>query len=105
LERFSELSLVVPGSIFGPSTRVIDAVQRRLPAKWRYPADLEGLEFIRRDTRIDDSATRKDLALEPIPLKKSIADTITWLAESGRVPRRYLNWLLLATSWMFGCGC
>lgn len=81
---------VVPGSILGPSTRVIAAVQRRLPVKWHYPADLEGLEFIRRDTRIDDSATRKELDLEPTPLKKSLADTIIWLAESGRVSRRYL---------------
>jgi nucleoside-diphosphate-sugar epimerase len=83
--------LVLPGLVLGPSTRVIDAVQRRLPARWHYPADREGVEVIRRDTRFDDAAARKEFGLEPTPLVTTIGDTINWLVESGRVPRRYLH--------------
>ena len=53
--------LVVPGPVIGSSTRLIDAVQRRLPERWRYPADREGVDIIRRNTRFDDSAARKEL--------------------------------------------
>jgi dihydroflavonol-4-reductase len=81
--------LVLPGLVLGPSTRVIDAVQRRLPARWHYPADREGVEVIRRDTRFDDAAARKEFGFEPTPLVTTIGDTINWLVESGRVPRRY----------------
>ena len=83
--------LVLPGLVLGPFTRVIEAVQRRLPARWHYPADREAVEVIRRDTRFDDSATRKEFGLEPTPLVRSIGDTISWLVESGRAPRRYLR--------------
>lgn len=83
--------LVLPGVVVGPLTLVIEAVQRRLPAKWHYPADREGVEVMRRDTRFDDSAARKEFGLEPTPLVTTIGDTINWLVESGRVPRRYLH--------------
>jgi dihydroflavonol-4-reductase len=83
--------LVLPGMVVGPLTRVIDAVQRRLPARWHYPADPEAVEIARRDTRFDDSAARKEFDLEPTPLVTTIGDTINWLVESGRVPRRYLR--------------
>ena len=76
--------LVLPGMVVGPLTRVIDAVQRRLPARWHYPADPEAVEIARRDTRFDDSATRKEFDLEPTPLVTTIGDTINWLVESGR---------------------
>jgi dihydroflavonol-4-reductase len=83
--------LVLPGMVVEPLTRVIDAVQRRLPARWHYPADPEAVEIARRDTRFDDSAARKEFDLEPTPLVTTIGDTINWLVESGRVPRRYLR--------------
>ena len=45
----------------------------RLPDRWRYPADREGVEIMRRSTRFDDSAARKELRVEP----RSFAETIT----------------------------
>ncbi len=80
--------LVLPGTVIAPSARLIDAVHRRLPQRWRYPADREGVEIIRRDTRFDDSTARTELGIEPRPLRDTIADTVRWLVESGRVPPR-----------------
>jgi nucleoside-diphosphate-sugar epimerase len=80
--------LVLPGRLIGPSTRLIDAVHRWLPERWHYPADREGVEIVRRDTRFDDSAARTELGIEPTPFRETIADTVRWLVESGRVPAR-----------------
>jgi nucleoside-diphosphate-sugar epimerase len=81
--------LIVPGVVIGLATRLISAVQRRLPDRWRYPADREGAEIIRRSTRFDDSAARKELGVEPRPFTQTITDMVRWLVESGRVPARY----------------
>jgi dihydroflavonol-4-reductase len=80
--------LVLPGPVIGPSVRLIDVVQRRLPQRWHYPSDREGVEIVRRNTRFDDSATRREFSLDPLPFRQTIADTVRWLVESGRVPAR-----------------
>ena len=80
--------LLLPGSMIGPATRLIDAVQRQLPQRWHYPADREGTELLRRNTRFDDSAAREDLGIQARPFADTIADTIRWLVRSGRVPAR-----------------
>ncbi len=36
----------------------------------------------------DDSATQRDLGLQPRPLDETVADTIRWLAEVGYVSQR-----------------
>ena len=74
--------------MIGPSVHLIEAVQQRLPQRWHYPADREGVEIIRRDTRFDDSVARTELGIQPRPFAQSIADTVRWLVESGRVPAR-----------------
>ena len=81
--------LLVPGAVLSPTTRLIGAVQRRLPDRWRYPADREGVEIMRRNTRLDDSAARKELGVEPTSFTQTITDMVRWLVESGRVPARY----------------
>jgi nucleoside-diphosphate-sugar epimerase len=80
--------LVLPGPMMGPSARLIDAVQRRLPQRWHYPADREAVEIVRRDTRLDDVPARTELGVQPRPFRQTVADTIGWLVESGRVPAR-----------------
>jgi nucleoside-diphosphate-sugar epimerase len=80
--------VVLPGPVIGPSTRLIDAVHRLLPQRWHYPGDREGVEIARRDTRFDDSTARTELGVEPTPLQDTVADTVRWLVESGRVPAR-----------------
>jgi dihydroflavonol-4-reductase len=57
--------LILLGPVSGASSRLIDAVQRILPERWHYPADHEGAEPVRRDTRFDDSAARKALGSSP----------------------------------------
>ena len=80
--------VIVPGPVIGPTVRLIDAVQRRLPQRWHYPADREAVEIVRRDTRFDDTAARTEFSIEPIPFRQTIADTVRWLVECGRVPAR-----------------
>jgi nucleoside-diphosphate-sugar epimerase len=80
--------LILPGPVIGPSIQLIDAVQRRLPQRWHYPADREGMEILRRDTRLDDSAARTEFGIDPIPFRRTISDTVRWLVECGRVPAR-----------------
>jgi len=63
-------------------------LQRRLPQRWHYPADREGVEIVRRDTRFADSAARTEFGIDPRPFRQTIADTVRWLVESGRVPAR-----------------
>ncbi|MGH8868366.1 MAG: NAD-dependent epimerase/dehydratase family protein [Actinomycetes bacterium] len=80
--------VTLPGSVIGPATRLIDAVQARLPERWRYPADHEGAEVVLRHTRMDDSRARAELGVEPTPLADVLRDTVRWLVESGRLPAR-----------------
>jgi nucleoside-diphosphate-sugar epimerase len=81
--------LVLPAAVVSPVTRLVGAVERRLPGRWRYPADREGVEIMRRNTRFDDAAARKELGIQPTPFTKTITDMVRWLVESGRVPARY----------------
>ena len=80
--------VILPDTTIGPMVWLIDTVQRRLPERWHYPADREGVEILRRDTRFDDSPARKEFGLDPVPFRQTIADTVRWLIESGRVPAR-----------------
>src|SRR5215472_14059556 len=80
--------LILPGPIIGPSVALIESVQRRLPQRWHYPADREGVEILRRNTRFDDSAARAEFGLNPVAFPQTITDTVGWLVESGRVPWR-----------------
>lgn len=81
--------VVVPRSLAVPLARVTAAVQRPLPSRWHYPADVEGAELAIRDTRFDDSPARVELGVVPVPFEQSIRDTTRWLVESGRLPRRF----------------
>jgi dihydroflavonol-4-reductase len=80
--------VVLPGLVIAPSVRLLEVVQRRLPQRWHYPADREGVEILRRDTRFDDSTARRELGIVPILFRQTIMDTVRWLVESGRLPAR-----------------
>jgi hypothetical protein len=94
--------IVLPGPVIAPSVWLLDAAQRRLPQRWHYPADREGVEVLRRDTRFDDSAARRGLAIVPVPFCQTMADTVRWLVESGRLPARCAP-RLRAEQETFGC--
>ena len=73
---------VPPWSLRVPM-RLVDTAQRMLPFRlpWNYQAVyVFGLHY-----RSDDSLTRRSFDLAPRSLSETIADTIRWMAESGRL--------------------
>lgn len=52
------------------------------------PHALEGSRFIDLDTRVDASATVKELGIRGRSLEESMTDTVRWLAEAGHISRR-----------------
>jgi nucleoside-diphosphate-sugar epimerase len=66
--------------------RVADIVQRRL--RTRLPWDGEGIWVMNCAARCDDSKTRSELALEPRPLRETLADTVRWLHKAGHLTAR-----------------
>ena len=79
----------VPARMGLMSSKVVDLVQARLPARFHYPADSEGAEMAVRDTRLDDSVARRDLGVTPIPFEQSVRDEIAWAVDAGHLPARY----------------
>lgn len=71
------------------ATAPIDAIQKLLPKRWRYPADREGGELIARDTRFDTTPAEQQLGVHARPLEESVRDTLTWLVDAGHLPGKY----------------
>jgi nucleoside-diphosphate-sugar epimerase len=71
------------------SSKLVDTVQARLPARVHYPADSEGAEMAVRDTRLDDTPARHDLGITPVPFDRSVRDEIAWAVDAGHLPERY----------------
>jgi dihydroflavonol-4-reductase len=71
------------------ATAPIDALQRLLPRRWRYPADREGAELGVRNTRFDTSPAEQELGVQPRPMEESLHDTLTWLVDAGHLPAKY----------------
>jgi dihydroflavonol-4-reductase len=63
--------------------RAADVLQRRVST--RLPWDAEGIWVMNCAARCDDSKTRGELGLEPRPLQETLADTVRWLVEVGRL--------------------
>lgn len=80
--------IVVPPAIVGPMTASVDALHRLLPTSWHFPADHEGAMVSAADTRMDDSAARTELRIEPRAFEETVRDTVVWMARSGHIPRR-----------------
>jgi hypothetical protein len=66
--------------------RAADVVQRRLTT--RLPWDGEGIWVMNCAAKCDDSKTRSEFALEPRPLRETLADTVRWLHEAGHLTGR-----------------
>jgi hypothetical protein len=67
----------------------VNLVQRWLPGHAHYPVDVEAIEVLARDTRLDDTPARTELGVEPVPFEQSLRDTLAWLVDDGRLPRRF----------------
>lgn len=81
--------ITMPAAVASVSTRAIDALQARLPARWRYPADREGAEVCLRDTAFDTTPAEQDLGVAARPFADSVRDTIAWMVDAGHLPERY----------------
>ena len=81
--------LTPPTPLLRTMTRQMDLVQRRLPGRMHMPTDPEGVEYMCRDCRLDDEPARTELGVEPVPFEQSVRDTVAWLVEAGRLPRRF----------------
>jgi dihydroflavonol-4-reductase len=66
--------------------RAADVLQRRV--RTRLPWDAEGIWVMNCAARCDDSKTRSELGLEPRPLQETLAGTVRWLVEVGRLSPR-----------------
>lgn len=81
--------LTLPRGVAIATTVPVNLVQRWIPGRAHYPVDVEAIEVLARDTRFDHAPARTELGVEPVPFEESVRDTLTWLVESGRLPRRY----------------
>jgi dihydroflavonol-4-reductase len=79
----------LPARLVPMTTAPIDAIQRLLPASWRYPADREGAELGIRNTRFDSSPAQQELGVHARPLDESLRDTLTWMVDTGHLPEKY----------------
>jgi nucleoside-diphosphate-sugar epimerase len=80
--RFATL----PAWFLGGFGRAADVVQHRV--RTRLPWDGEGIWVMNCAARCDDSKTRNEFALEPRPLRETLADTVRWLHQTGHLTRR-----------------
>jgi nucleoside-diphosphate-sugar epimerase len=81
--------LNLPTRLVPVATAPIEAIQKLLPKRWRYPADREGGELIVRDTRFDTAPAEQQLGVHARPLEESVRDTLTWLVDQGHLPAKY----------------
>jgi hypothetical protein len=61
---------------------------RRL-TRARLPFSHQGSWIVTRCRGAEDTATRQDLGITPPPLEQTLAETIRWMVESGRLPARF----------------
>jgi dihydroflavonol-4-reductase len=78
--------LTLPGWFLAAFGRAADVVQHRIRA--RVPWNAEGIWVMNRAAHCDDSATWRELDLQPRPLGETLADTIRWLMETERLRPR-----------------
>ena len=71
------------------SSKAVDVVQARLPARFHYPADSEAAEMAVRNTHLDDTPARRDLGITPTPFEQSVRDEIEWAVDAGHLPEKY----------------
>ena len=90
--------VAMPDALALSVCRATSALQRPLPRRWHYPADIEAVEVAVRETRFDDTPARTELGVQPLPLEQTLRDMTCWLVESGRLPAKYAGRALAARS-------
>jgi dihydroflavonol-4-reductase len=75
--------LTLPGWALRPMARAAGLLQRVLP--YRLPLSNEGFDAITWDPHGDDSRARAELGFAPRPVHETIADTVAWMHQAGRI--------------------
>lgn len=75
-----------PGWVARASGRAMDTLQR--PIRTRLPFGHQGPWIITHCAGTDDTATRRELRIEPPPLERTLADMIRWMVQARRLPAR-----------------
>jgi len=83
-----------PGWMARGSGRAMDALQPLTPA--RLPFGHQGPWIITRSAGTDDTATRRELRIEPPRLELTLADTIRWMVQARHLPAKLAGDLVAA---------
>ena len=77
-------AIPTPGFLARTLGRAMDGFQRLTAA--RLPFGHEGTWIVTQCRGTDDTATREELGIEPLPLEQTLADTIRWMVEAAHLP-------------------
>ena len=78
--------MALPGWTLRWPMLVVDRVQLMSPI--RMPFSFQAVYVGALNHKADDSLTRGEFGIEPIPIDQSLADTIRWMYEGNHVSRR-----------------
>jgi hypothetical protein len=83
-----------PDWVLQPAGRMADRAQRVSPVRLPVSAELVDLPASTpAGVVVDDTATRRELAVERRELRETLADTVRWLAARGLVTARQAGFL------------
>ncbi len=75
--------VTVPARSLAPVARLADLAQRVLP--WRLPLGSQAVDVLKWDPRCDDSKTTRELGIVYPDTRDVLAETVRWLARTGRL--------------------
>jgi dihydroflavonol-4-reductase len=87
-------AMPTPGFLGRASGRPMDALQWVAPA--RLPFGYQGAWIITKCRGTNDTATRRELGIEPPRLERTLADTIQWMVKAGHLPPKLAGHLAAA---------
>jgi dihydroflavonol-4-reductase len=78
-----------PDWLLGPASRLADRAQRLCPLRLPVSAEAVAMTLsLSADVQVDDTWARQELAVERRDLRRTLADTVRWLAEQGHLTAR-----------------
>ena len=78
--------VTVPARSLAPAARLADLAQRVVP--WRLPLGSQAVDVLKWDAHCDDSDTTRELGIVYPDTREALADTVRWLARTGRLSPR-----------------
>lgn len=88
--------VTVPARSLAPVARLADLVQHVLP--WRLPLGSQAVDVLMWDAHCDDSDTTRELGIVYPDTRDVLAETVRWLAHTGRLSPKQAGLLALPSS-------